>query len=597
MKGTVVATWLKTCRNLYGKDITENAMTSVGWDRSKIFSPVDNIDDDDVKKVIKKIADSKGLTIQKIWREIGKDNIKAFFNDFPAFFQHDNLYSFLKSLYDIHIVMTKKFPGAKPPEVIIQPISSREAYFAYRSKRKMFDYFLGLLDGAGEFYNEKIKSEVVLKEENYLKLKLTFDKDIYYKKKYKMSKLLSFGFAKKLPLKISLSIMILSLIPNLILNENLINGITTSAFMGLISLAISSIVLSPLGKMKDILSSINNNEYFEEVDVFTGDELEELFEGIKKHKQIISSDFIGFKGVTDEMDIFANRIKEISDTMNKTSEEIAGVVEQVADCAVSQAESTEETVLVLNDNITKLKEIVNEENNNKDMLEGAVNQISTSYDSFEKVNNSISNSLNELERVKVQSNSLENKAEDITSIVSIVSAISDQTNLLALNASIEAARAGEQGRGFAVVAEEVRKLAEQSQNAVEKINSNLIYFVNEVRLLVEGIEKQFNTLAEETKDLGKVREVSEKAMKDINSVSHSMIYNIEKLTKEADSISSLYQNVESLAAIAQENSASSEEVSANVTQYTNEIVKLTKSINQFKNITSEFTNDLKKYKI
>lgn len=597
MKGTVVATWLNTCRNLYGKDITENAMTSVGWNGSKIFSPVDNIDDEHVKKVIKKIADSKGLTIQKIWREIGKDNIKSFFKDFPAFFQHDNLYSFLKSLYDIHIVMTKKLPGAKPPEVIIQPISSRQAYFTYRSKRKMFDYFLGLLDGASEFYNEQVKSEVVTKEENYLKLKLTFDKDIYYKKKYKMSKLLSFGFIKKLPLKISISTMLLSLIPNLILNEDMISGIIVSALIGVISLVISSAVLAPLSKMKEILDSINNNEYFEEVDVFTGDELEGLFKGLKNHKEIISSDFVGFKGVTDEMDTFANRIKEISDTMDRTSQDISGVVEQVADCAVSQAESTEDTALVLNDNITKLKEIVSEENKNKDMLEGAVNQISTSYDSFEKVNNSISNTLNELESVKVQSNSLEDKAQDITSIVSIVSEISEQTNLLALNASIEAARAGEQGRGFAVVAEEVRKLAEQSQNAVEKINSNLVYFVNEVKLLVEGIGKQFDTLAEETKDLGKVRNVSEKAMKDISSVSSSMIYNIEKLTKEADSISSLYENVESLAAIAEENSASSEEVSANVTQYTNEIVKLTKSINQFKNITSEFAEDLKKYKI
>ncbi|WBW97905.1 heme NO-binding domain-containing protein [Oceanirhabdus sp. W0125-5] len=597
MKGTVVATWLNTCRNLYGKDITENAMISIGWDGSKIFSPIDNIDDDDVKNVIKRIADSKGLSIQTIWREIGKDNIKSFFNDFPAFFQHDNLYSFLKSLYDIHIVMTKKLPGAKPPEVIIQPISSREAYFTYKSNRKMFDYFLGLLDGAGEFFNEKIKSEVVLKEGDYLKLKLTFDKDIYYKKKYKMSKLLTFGFIKKLPLKISLSTMILSMIPNLMLNENMFKGIIISLFTGIITLIISSITLAPLGKMKDILSSINKNEYFEEVDVFTGDELEELFEGIKQHKTTISSDFVGFKGVTDEMDTFANRIKDISDSMNRTSQEISGVVEQVANCAVSQAESTEDTALVLNDNINKINEIVNEENKNKEMLEGAVNQISTSYDSFEKVNNSISNTLVELERVKVQSTSLENKAQDITSIVSIVSAISEQTNLLALNASIEAARAGEQGRGFAVVAEEVRKLAEQSKNAVEKINSNLIYFVNEVKSLVEGIEKQFDTLAEETKDLGVVREVSEKAMNDISEVSKSMIHNIEKLTKEADSISSLYENVESLAAIAEENSASSEEVSANVTQYTNEIVKLTNSINQFKNITSEFTKDLKKYKI
>ena len=58
-----------------------------------------------------------------------------------------------------------------------------------------------------------------------------------------------------------------------------------------------------------------------------------------------------------------------------------------------------------------------------------------------------------------------------------------------LNAAIEAARAGEQGRGFAVVAEEVRKMAEQSREATEKIQATL----NEMNKAVEGISKTIET--------------------------------------------------------------------------------------------------------
>lgn len=66
-------------------------------------------------------------------------------------------------------------------------------------------------------------------------------------------------------------------------------------------------------------------------------------------------------------------------------------------------------------------------------------------------------------------NGLGERSKEIGQIVDTISALAEQTNLLALNAAIEAARAGEQGRGFAVVAEEVRKLAEQSQEAAKQI--------------------------------------------------------------------------------------------------------------------------------
>ena len=599
MKGTVIATWMKTCRKLYGDGVVNIAMESVGWNSKKIFSPVENVDDGQVKNVIEHISKKQNIPIDKLWRTIGKDNITTFHRDFPAFFQTENVYSFLKSLFDIHVVMTKKFAGAKPPIVGIKPISSREAIFTYNSKRAMFDYFLGMLDGTCEYFNEKIQIDQIEKTSDSLSLKLTFEKDIYYKRTYKLNKILSLGFIKNVPAKVGVFTFIIALLGSIpiIGLDNMLKVLGIAVISGVSSSLASFIMGRPRAQISQTIDQINSNNYVEDGDIVTGDEYEELYIKLKEYKKVFRTDFVGFKGVTDEMDTFAENINKISHTMNDTSEDISGVVEQMASCSVSQAENTENAVLILNDNIRSLKDIVKNENDNKDELEKAIEKINKSYESVDSTSKNILGTLEKFQEVKDNGIRLETKAHDITNIVSIVSQIAEQTNLLALNASIEAARAGEQGRGFAVVADEVRKLAEQSTSAVEEINSNLIEFVKDINVLVNKIGDQYDILQNETKGLEDVRDISYEATMSVRTVSTSMINTINDLDREAKSIANIYETIESLAAIAEENSAASEEVSASVGSYTSEIKKLIDSIYEFKKITSSFKDELKRYKI
>jgi methyl-accepting chemotaxis protein len=106
-----------------------------------------------------------------------------------------------------------------------------------------------------------------------------------------------------------------------------------------------------------------------------------------------------------------------------------------------------------------------------------------------------------LERSLQTVESVSDHAREILEVLTMVREISDQTSLLALNAAIEAARAGEKGRGFAIVAEEVKKLADKTQKALEHTNVSVKLFHQDMESLRLDSEKG-------VEELGRFREVS-----------------------------------------------------------------------------------------
>lgn len=604
MKGTVVSTWIKTCRKQYSENIINEALESLGWKANQTFSPLEDVEDTRVFKLFSTIASKVNVSEDKLWKSIGKDNIRTFQQDYPGFFHHDNLYHFLKSMDDVHSVVMKRIKGAKPPKLQFKAISRREVIFTYNSHRGMFDYFMGLVEGAAEYFNEQIEIKQLEKNENLLKLKLTFQEDMQYKKSYIMNKILSFGFIKDVHLKISILTAILSgLFLQLVLvffNVRESHVLTTVSIIAISLFAVylsSKILYRPYKEIIKEVKNFSNKDYTVLTRIETKDQFEEIFNEINTYKTNIRRDFVGFKGLVDEMNTFTNSISKFAEKMGNTSDEISDVVEQLATAAVSQAEETEHSIYTLNDNVDQINNIAGEEQNNKSELEGSVDQIDNSFKEVESTATEINMLLDRFKQVQDNGLRLKTKAEQITEIVSIVSAISGQTNLLALNASIEAARAGEAGKGFAVVADEVRNLSEETNDAVEKIKNNLSEFVSEIEKLVEDVASQYNVLVKENSSLGQAVEASSVANVNINTVADKMIDTSKRLENEANSMSKVFQNIESLAAIAEENSASAEEVSANVTDYTVHIKGITDSISTFKEMTLDFKDEISQYRI
>lgn len=599
MKGTVLTTWLKTCTRIYGSECVGKALISAGLQKDTTFTPLEDVNDNTINKIIGEIARLNNVNLKELWHIIGVDNIVTFADTYPAFFKHESLYTFLKSMYDVHVIVVKRIPGAKPPILDLKPISVREAVFSYKSQRGMFDYFEGLIEGASKHFKEKVVVEEIERNAGELKVKLTFESDIYVRKTYRINKIFSFGFIRDVGVKVSILSTILFSI--LFFGVHFMSkdlAVYTSPLLALVSAFISNYFIhKPMNAIIEDLNNIKDHNYVDYLNISTGDSYEKFYDLIKDMKNIVTKDFVGFKGVSDEINSFSGDITAIANRMNNTSEEIGGVVEQVATAAVLQTQEIESAVSMLNDSVNSIVQVSHYENENKNELEAAVIKNEESYKNTKATAGKLNDILTSFGKVKSNSMELQNRAKGITDIVSLVSSIAGQTNLLALNASIEAARAGEAGKGFAVVAEEVRKLAEQSQEAVDNITGSLGNFITDVDNIVSDIGHQFDILKDENSKLNLAVEYSSTANDKIKSVTLKMVETSNRLEKETSSISEVYGKVESLVAIAEENTAASEEVSASVVNYTEAIKRLTGSIMEFKKLTQQFNEDMDKYKI
>ena len=347
-------------------------------------------------------------------------------------------------------------------------------------------------------------------------------------------------------------------------------GMIFSVVLGIIiSFLTARSVSRPINRIVGIAKRIGDGDFsvkHEEFGYEGKDEIGTLvdaFDGMIKEQCVVMNEILDTsKEIANE----SLNLAALSEETNASMEEIRASVDQITSLSVNNSSALEQSNAGIEEMsagaATVAQSSTNGAQNASSTSEVTENAVKVVEDVILQINK-VGDMSNENEK---EIRDLVSSVEQITSFVSIITNIADQTNLLALNAAIEAARAGEAGRGFAVVADEVRKLAEESGHAAKNIKEKILGLQSSAQQAIGGTVKSAEI----------VREVLTKAEKAQAGLDDGV--------KRMKVINDEIQNI---AAIAQEQAAASKEMAGSIDVVTRGTVEVEQRITGVHNSAAE----------
>lgn len=362
----------------------------------------------------------------------------------------------------------------------------------------------------------------------------------------------------------------------------------------------SKVIIRPLNSIKGYLGLLSKGDLSFEVThtyLEQKDEFGEIAKAIKLTQDSMKNMISSIKQSSENINLQSESLTSVSEEMAAASSNVTTSIQDVAKGAGEQTDRLIKVSDITNEFSELLENIIKaiqETEKNASEIDSMAKDSSGKMDNLAQSINAVKTTFNDFSE---KISSLGIKIDRISEISNLINGIASQTNLLALNAAIEAARAGESGRGFAVVAEEIRKLAEESKNSSETINSLISDIAENSFSMINTSKEMGEEVSSEIAIVNTAIGSFENIVKSINSI-------IPKIQEVTNSSAALHKNkdiivekIEEVSAVSEQMTAASEEISASSEEMNASTEEVASAALNLSTMTKEMLENVNKFKL
>ncbi len=352
-----------------------------------------------------------------------------------------------------------------------------------------------------------------------------------------------------------------------------------------------------INQFKSLMEQAEKGDLTIKGEIHKKDELGEVTSKFNEFITSIRNLISETKEATETVALSSNEIMKTTDEISNTSQEVANTVSDLAESTSKQIEFAEQSNEKVKVVVEGLKKITTNSIYINKLTNTAIETVNSGASTIKEQIKIMDNTKDSSKKVSEVIWNLSTKSNEIGEVVEFINGITEQINLLSLNAAIEAARAGEAGRGFTVVANEVKKLAELSQESTLKISKLITEIQSDIKKSVEEVSNTNKSIDKQAVALKN----TDDSLKKIETSVFEVTQKIKEVTAETEAINNSTSVVEDaigkMVALIETNASSTEEVAASTEEHTASIEEISASMNVLTDLSNNLEKTIRKFKV